>query len=98
MLNSCVFFASTFVFFRELIIDQLSVERNHLLVRTLTVGGDKERNLPERTLKVVSGPSVSRDRIPFVWPLFYKPTLPKEYTPSLPAQPSMKKGKYYSMA
>jgi len=81
------------LFTSELIIDQLSVERNHLLVRTLTVGGDKERNLPDRTLRMDASSVSSRDRVPYVWPLFHQLPLPKEYSPTLPAQSSMKKGR-----
>lgn len=43
------------VFFRDFIIDGLSVERNHVLVRISLVGGPLERILPPRTLEKVSG-------------------------------------------
>lgn len=39
---------------REFIIDSLSVERNHVLVRVSVVGGASERKLPPRTLQEVS--------------------------------------------
>lgn len=39
---------------REFIIDALSVERNHLLVRVGVVGGPSERKLPPRDLQQVS--------------------------------------------
>lgn len=37
----------------ELIIDSLSVERNHVLVRVCAVGGPSERKLPPRALQEV---------------------------------------------
>lgn len=39
---------------REFIIDALSVERNHFLVRVGVVGGPSERKLPPRDLQQVS--------------------------------------------
>ena len=39
---------------REFIIDSLSVERNHMLVRVSVVGGPSERKLPPRSLQEVS--------------------------------------------
>lgn len=39
---------------REFIIDSLSVERNHVLVRVGVVGGPSERKLPPRDLQQVS--------------------------------------------
>lgn len=39
---------------REFIIDGLSVERNHVLVRVSVVGGPSERKLPPRALQEVS--------------------------------------------
>ena len=43
------------LFFREFIIDSLSVERNHVLVRINLIGGPMERILPPRLLEKVSG-------------------------------------------
>lgn len=43
-----------FVLHREFIIDSLSVERNHVLVRVGVVGGPSERKLPARALQEVS--------------------------------------------
>lgn len=40
--------------FRAFIIDGLSVERNHVLVRVGVVGGPSERRLPPRALQEVS--------------------------------------------
>ena len=42
-------------FFRDFIIDGLSVERNHVLVRINLIGGPVERILPPRMLEKVSG-------------------------------------------
>lgn len=39
---------------RGFIIDGLSVERNHILVRMNVIGGPSERILPPRTLEEVS--------------------------------------------
>ena len=39
---------------REFIIDNVSVERNHVLVRVCVVGGPSERKLPPRALQEVS--------------------------------------------
>lgn len=47
----CFFF---FNLRREFIIDGLSVERNHVLVRVGVVGGPSERKLPPRDLEPVS--------------------------------------------
>ncbi|CAL8316051.1 unnamed protein product [Lota lota] len=46
----------------ELILDALSVERNHVLVRVCAVGGPSERRLPPRALQ--EGPD------PYPWPMF----------------------------
>lgn len=47
------------VFIRGFIIDGLSVERNHVLVRVSVVGGPTERRLPPRALQEVSSTSAS---------------------------------------
>lgn len=44
------------VLLRTIIIDSLSVERNHVLVRVSVVGGPSERRLPPRDLQEVSFP------------------------------------------
>ena len=44
-----------YLFFRDFIIDSLSVERNHVLVRINLIGGPVERLLPPRILEKVSG-------------------------------------------
>uniref|UniRef100_H2ZAY8 Protein broad-minded n=1 Tax=Ciona savignyi TaxID=51511 RepID=H2ZAY8_CIOSA len=71
----------------EMIIDQLSIERNYLLVKTHTIGGEGERLLPSRNL---FDPHQRRQNN-YVWPLFHHFPIPKEYSPTIAAQPSMKK-------
>ncbi|XP_030201530.1 protein broad-minded isoform X1 [Gadus morhua] len=58
----------------QLILDRLSVERNHLLVRVCAVGGPSERRLPPRALQ--EGPD------PYPWPMFlsYPSAPPQCYT------------------
>lgn len=41
------------LFSRDFIVDSLSVERNHVLVRINLIGGPQERILPLRTLDKV---------------------------------------------
>ncbi|KAJ8355919.1 hypothetical protein SKAU_G00187130 [Synaphobranchus kaupii] len=53
------------------IIDGLSVERNHVLVRVSTVGGPSERWLPPRGLQ--------KGTDPYPWPMFSSYPLPKRY-------------------
>lgn len=49
-----MFFGLVFVcFYRDFIIDALSVERNHVLVRINLIGGPQERILPSRVLDEV---------------------------------------------
>ncbi|XP_057678869.1 protein broad-minded isoform X3 [Corythoichthys intestinalis] len=45
------------------IIDSLSVERNHVLVRMAVIGGPSERKLPPRTLQ--------QGDDPYPWPMFW---------------------------
>uniref|UniRef100_A0A3P9BDK7 Protein broad-minded n=1 Tax=Maylandia zebra TaxID=106582 RepID=A0A3P9BDK7_9CICH len=47
---------NTFEINQTIIIDSLSVERNHVLVRVSVVGGPSERRLPPRDLQEVSFP------------------------------------------
>ncbi|XP_044232280.1 protein broad-minded isoform X3 [Thunnus albacares] len=56
----------------ELIIDSLSVERNHVLVRVSLVGGPSERKLPPRALQ--------EGEDPYPWPMFSRYPLPHCYT------------------
>uniref|UniRef100_A0A8C3W2Q8 Protein broad-minded n=1 Tax=Catagonus wagneri TaxID=51154 RepID=A0A8C3W2Q8_9CETA len=56
---------------REFIIDSLSVERNHVLVRINLIGGPMERMLPPRILE--------KGHDPYPWPMFSSYPLPKCY-------------------
>uniref|UniRef100_A0A3P8UNG1 TBC1 domain family, member 32 n=1 Tax=Cynoglossus semilaevis TaxID=244447 RepID=A0A3P8UNG1_CYNSE len=56
----------------SIIIDGLSVERNHVLVRVCTVGGPSERRLPPRALQ--------QGEDPYPWPMFCSLPLPHCYT------------------
>ncbi|XP_048841118.1 protein broad-minded [Brienomyrus brachyistius] len=57
----------------DFIIDGLSVERNHILVRMLAVGGPNERRLPPRALQ--------KGNDPYPWKMFSSFPLPKCYFP-----------------
>ncbi|XP_025150565.1 protein broad-minded isoform X2 [Bubalus bubalis] len=56
---------------REFIIDSLSVERNHVLVRINLIGGPMERILPPRLLE--------KGDKPYPWPMFSSYPLPNCY-------------------
>ncbi|XP_074540670.1 protein broad-minded [Halichoeres trimaculatus] len=56
----------------EFIIDSLSVERNHVLVRVSVVGGPSERKLPPRALQ--------EGEHPYPWPMFSSCPPPSCYT------------------
>ncbi|XP_053918239.1 protein broad-minded isoform X3 [Cuculus canorus] len=58
------------------IIDGLSVERNHVLVRINLIGGPQERILPLRVLDKGSDP--------YPWPMFSSFPLPKCYLAEIP--------------
>uniref|UniRef100_A0A671MIM7 Protein broad-minded n=1 Tax=Sinocyclocheilus anshuiensis TaxID=1608454 RepID=A0A671MIM7_9TELE len=60
----------------EFIIDGLSVERNHILVRIGTVGGPSERRLPPRALQ--------KGNDPYPWPIVSTYPLPKYYILDVP--------------
>ncbi|XP_056150177.1 protein broad-minded [Lampris incognitus] len=55
----------------EFIVDDLSVERNHVLVRVSAVGGPSERRLPSRSLQEGANP--------YPWPMFSCYPLPECY-------------------
>ncbi|XP_075893672.1 protein broad-minded isoform X1 [Nelusetta ayraudi] len=55
----------------EFIIDSLSVERNHVLVRVGVVGGPSERKLPARALQEAGDP--------YPWPMFSSYPPPRFY-------------------
>ncbi|XP_066563701.1 protein broad-minded [Amia ocellicauda] len=63
----------------KFIIDGLSVERNHILVRMNLIGGPSERFLPPRALQKGS------DLYP--WPMFSSYPLPKCYLLDVPKMP-----------
>ncbi|XP_035280107.1 protein broad-minded isoform X1 [Anguilla anguilla] len=63
----------------DFIIDGLSVERNHVLVRVSTVGGPSERRLPPRGLQ--------KGTDPYPWPMFSSYPLPKHYIIDAPRTP-----------
>ncbi|KAG7460999.1 hypothetical protein MATL_G00204850 [Megalops atlanticus] len=60
----------------DFIIDGLSVERNHILVRIGVVGGPSERSLPPRGLQ--------KGADPYPWPMFSSYPLPKCYILDVP--------------
>ncbi|XP_031437936.1 protein broad-minded [Clupea harengus] len=55
----------------EFIIDGLSVERNHALVRMSVIGGPSERRLPPRALL--------KGNDPYPWPMFCSYPVPRHY-------------------
>uniref|UniRef100_A0A8D0BTL6 TBC1 domain family member 32 n=1 Tax=Salvator merianae TaxID=96440 RepID=A0A8D0BTL6_SALMN len=61
---------------RDFIIDGLSVERNHILVRINHIGGPTERILPPRTLH--------KGDDPYPWPMFSSYPLPSCYLAEFP--------------
>ncbi|NXP77238.1 BROMI protein, partial [Ramphastos sulfuratus] len=70
---------------RDFIIDSLSVERNHVLVRINLIGGPQERILPSRVLDKGSDP--------YPWPMFSSFPLPKCYLAELPRKAEFKQDK-----
>ncbi|XP_029452272.1 protein broad-minded [Rhinatrema bivittatum] len=66
----------------DLIIDGLSVERNHILIRMNLVGGPSERILPPRVLDQGSDP--------YSWPMFTSCPLPKCYLSENPRKADVK--------
>nr|CAB3266841.1 protein broad-minded-like [Phallusia mammillata] len=79
-----------------IIIDELTIERNHFLVRTHLIGGEGEKVLPPRTLSSVKD-SKNKNVFktgksePYVWPLFSQYPIPKAYVPELSDQTFSKK-------
>nr|XP_006981329.1 protein broad-minded isoform X2 [Peromyscus maniculatus bairdii] len=67
---------------RDFIIDGLSVERNHVLVRINLIGGPLERILPPRMLE--------KGDDPYPWPMFSSYPLPQCYLPEVPRSPDVK--------
>ncbi|XP_064505724.1 protein broad-minded isoform X3 [Pseudopipra pipra] len=68
------------------IIDGLSVERNHILVRINLIGGPQERILPLRALDKGSDP--------YPWPMFSSFPLPKCYLAGIPRKAEFRQGTY----
>lgn len=66
---------STGLHCRNIIIDGLSVERNHILVRMNVIGGPHERVLPPRVML--------QSNDPYPWPMFSTYPLPKCYVPEV---------------
>ncbi|XP_041109032.1 protein broad-minded [Polyodon spathula] len=66
----------------DFIIDGLSVERNHILVRVNLVGGPSERFLPPRALQ--------KGIDPYPWPMFSSYPLPKSYVIEVPKKSASK--------
>ncbi|KAG9492911.1 hypothetical protein GDO78_001069 [Eleutherodactylus coqui] len=60
---------------QNIIIDGLSVERNHILVRMNVIGGPCERFLPPRVMLQTNDP--------YPWPMFSSYPLPKCYIPEV---------------
>ncbi|XP_007897852.2 LOW QUALITY PROTEIN: protein broad-minded [Callorhinchus milii] len=72
----------------DFIIDSLSVEMNHILVRMNLVGGPTERILPSRALQKANDPHP--------WPLFASFPLPKCYLQEAPKQFPLKQDNEFS--
>ncbi|NXC44048.1 BROMI protein, partial [Penelope pileata] len=69
----------------DFIIDSLSVERNHVLVRINLIGGPQERILPLRVLDKGSDP--------YPWPMFSSFPLPKCYLAEVPRKAEFRQDK-----
>ncbi|XP_074943633.1 protein broad-minded isoform X3 [Phalacrocorax aristotelis] len=69
----------------DFIIDGLSVERNHVLVRINLIGGPQERILPLRVLDKGSDP--------YPWPMFSSLPLPKCYIAEIPRKAEFRQDK-----
>ncbi|NXJ47900.1 BROMI protein, partial [Spizaetus tyrannus] len=69
----------------DFIIDGLSVERNHVLVRINLIGGPQERILPLRVLNKGSDP--------YPWPMFSSFPLPKCYLAEIPRKAEFRQDK-----
>ncbi|XP_065486989.1 protein broad-minded isoform X4 [Caloenas nicobarica] len=71
----------------DFIIDALSVERNHVLVRINLIGGPQERILPLRVLDKGSDP--------YIWPMFSSFPLPKCYLAEIPREAEFRQDKEF---
>uniref|UniRef100_A0A8C3PVG4 Protein broad-minded n=1 Tax=Chrysolophus pictus TaxID=9089 RepID=A0A8C3PVG4_CHRPC len=70
----------------DFIVDSLSVERNHVLVRINLIGGPQERILPLRALDKGSDP--------YPWPMFSSFPLPNCYLAEVPRKADFRQGTY----
>ncbi|XP_061197318.1 protein broad-minded-like [Saccostrea echinata] len=68
----------------NIILDLLSLERNHILVRSYLIGGPSERILPPRTIDENKKNGV------FSFPLFSSYPVPREYVPSIGGRSTVK--------
>ncbi|XP_075453871.1 protein broad-minded isoform X2 [Ascaphus truei] len=66
----------------NVIIDGLSVERNHILIRINVIGGPHERVLPPRALL--------QSNDPYPWPMFSSQPLPECYISDVPLKDDIK--------
>nr|XP_014349915.1 PREDICTED: protein broad-minded isoform X2 [Latimeria chalumnae] len=66
----------------DFIIDGLSIERNHILIRMNLTGGPSERVLPPRALQ--------KGNDPYPWPMFSSYPLAKHYLPEASKVPVFK--------
>ncbi|XP_021150133.2 protein broad-minded isoform X1 [Columba livia] len=69
----------------DFIIDALSVERNHVLVRINLIGGPQERILPSRVL--------DEGNDPYIWPMFSSFPLPRCYLAEIPRKAKFRQDK-----
>nr|XP_022341877.1 protein broad-minded-like isoform X8 [Crassostrea virginica] len=78
----------------EIILDMLSLERNHILVRSFLIGGPSERILPPRSIDETKKTGA------YSFPLFSSYPVPREYIPSIGGRSTIKQdndlGKFLS--
>ncbi|XP_009703475.1 PREDICTED: protein broad-minded [Cariama cristata] len=85
-INSLFSYEQSHIFgLRDFIIDGLSVERNHVLVRMNLIGGPQERILPLRVLDKGSDP--------YPWPMFSSFPLPKCYLAEISRRAELRQDK-----
>nr|XP_022341873.1 protein broad-minded-like isoform X5 [Crassostrea virginica] len=68
----------------EIILDMLSLERNHILVRSFLIGGPSERILPPRSIDETKKTGA------YSFPLFSSYPVPREYIPSIGGRSTIK--------
>ncbi|XP_078335507.1 protein broad-minded-like isoform X8 [Crassostrea virginica] len=69
---------------QEIILDMLSLERNHILVRSFLIGGPSERILPPRSIDETEKTGA------YSFPLFSSYPVPREYIPSIGGRSTIK--------